>query len=314
MHAATEVASRDTNPHADAARVGERIAAFKGMEPIPLPILTALAARMDVLRHTGRQQRPGSPHDGMCVKLPSGVGKSTSARMLVRSAAERAGVPGDESPVLLVELATEETESLWSAILRALGDPYWDVGYPKGLKKRAIKYLTKRRIELIIVDEFNHCVDRGQAREIMNTIKLILNAGIVPVVCMGTDEELDKLPRLPAFERRMISAPLIGPLNWEDEEHRKNWRGFLQGLDRAIVELKILPDSSGLGSMALAEALITSCGGVIGYAHWVVQDALTDVLSRGGKAIERLDLALSVNRLFVKHGLYGLENNLGSMA
>ena len=104
---------------------------------------------------------------------------------------ERAGLPVEQSPVLLVTLDIEETVSLWSAVLRALGDPYWDVGYPKNLMKRAIKLLAKRPVEMIIVDEFNHSVDRGQARLLMNTIKEILNAGIAPVVVMGTDEEIE---------------------------------------------------------------------------------------------------------------------------
>lgn len=310
MTAATEILQVARDEHAEAEWIGRQVATFKQMEAIPLPVLTDLVKQMDILRLTGRQQEPGTPRDGMCVKRPSGVGKSTSARMLVQSAAERAGVSAQEGPVLLVELDVEQTESLWNAILRALGDPYWDVGYPKALKKRAMKFLAKRGVELIIVDEFNHCVDRGQAKELMNTIKLILNAGIAPVVCMGTDDELDKLPSVPAFERRMLSAPSIGPLEWQDPDHRTNWRGFLQGLDKGIFEQGILPALSGLGSKKLAEALCQACGGVIGYGHWVVQDALTEVLKRGGRMIEHLDLALSVNRLFVKHSIYNLENAL----
>lgn len=314
MSAAHEAVSQTESRHAHAEWIGGQIAKFKGMEVVPLPVLTDLARQMDILRVTGRQQDPGAPRDGMCVKRPSGVGKSTSARMLVRSAAKRADVPESESPVLLVELEVEGTESLWNAILRALGDPYWDVGYPKALKKRATKFLAKRGIELIIIDEFNHCVDRGQAKELMNTVKLILNAGIAPIVCMGTDDELDNLPSVPAFERRMLSAPIIGPLEWQNPDHQTNWRGFLQGLDHGIVNLGILPSLSGLGSKKLAEALCVACGGVIGYAHWVVQDALTEVLKRADQSIERVDLAISVNRLFVKHSIYDRENSLESFA
>ena len=242
----------------------------------------------------------------MCVCLPAGVGKSTVAAMMASSAATRAGVPVSEGPVLVVPLDVEETVSVWSCILHKLGDPYFDVGYPKNLKKRAIKLLAKRGVELIIIDEFNHAVDRGQARLIMNTVKEILNSGIAPVVVMGTNEEVEKLPRNKAFERRMVHSTEIGPLDWD--LHEQDWRGFLQGMDRAIVDLEILPASSGLGSRKLAEALCESCDGVIGYAHWVVQDALTAVLRRGGRTIDRADLAVSVNRLLVKEQLFGRVN------
>lgn len=287
-------------------RVANKIAAFKNKAPIPVPVLVNFVKEIDVLRQAGALLAPGVQQDGMCVCLPSGVGKSTAAAMMAASAAARAGVPISEGPVLVVSLDVEETISVWSCILRELGDPYFDVGYPKNLKKRAIKLLKNRGVDLIIIDEFNHAVDRGQARQIMNTVKEILNGGIAPVVVMGTNEEVERLPRNQAFERRMVHATEIGPLDWEI--HEQDWRGFLQGLDRAIVDLEILPVTSGLGSRKLAKALCESCGGVIGYVHWVVQDALTAVLRRGGRCIEQSDLAVSVNRFLVKEELINRLN------
>ena len=311
---AAAVAERPEDQHDQTMRVARHLAAFKNIETIPLPALNGLVKQMDILRQTSLLQAPGAPCDGMCVRLPSGVGKSTAARTLVQSAARRAGLPIEQSPVLLVTLDVEETVSLWSAILRAMGDPYWDVGYPKNLMKRAIKLLTKRRVEMIIVDEFNHSVDRGQARLLMNTIKEILNAGIAPVVVMGTDEEIERLPKNNAFERRMVHAPRIGPLEWGKPTDEVNWRGFLQGLDQGIVDANILAARSGLGAKKLAEALCEACGGIIGYAHWVVQDALTEVLMRGGTSIERLDLAVSVNRLYVKFELFEQVNAVAHLS
>ena len=303
---------RPETPHEATTRVAAGVASFKNKESIRLPVLNRFIKEMDVLRMAGALLDPGVLQDGMCVCLPAGVGKSTAARMLKASVAARAGVPVSESSVLLVELDVEESVSVWSSILKPLGDPYYDVGYPRNLKKRALKLLMKRAIDLIIIDEFNHAVDRGQAREIMNTIKAILNAGIAPVVVMGTDAEIERLPSNKAFERRMVAHSDFGPLNWD--AHEKDWRGFLQGLDRAIVDLKILPSRSDLGSPKLAEALCEACGGVIGYAHWVVQDALTTVLKRRGTTIDRLDLAVSVNRLLVKEKLFGHVNAVEALA
>lgn len=303
---------RPETPHEATTRVAAGIARFKNKKPIKLPVLTRFIKEMDVLRQAGALLEPGVLQDGMCVCLPSGVGKSTAARMLQASVAARAGVPVSQSSVLLVELEVEESASVWSSILQPLGDPYYDVGYPRNLKKRALKLLRKRGIDLIIIDEFNHAVDRGQAREIMNTIKGILNAGVAPVVVMGTDAEIERLPRNKAFERRMVAHSDFGPLNWD--AHEKDWRGFLQGLDRAIVELKILPSRSDLGSPELARALCGACGGVIGYAHWVVQDALDTVLKRGDTRIDRLELAVSVNRLLVKQKLFGQVNAVEALA
>lgn len=109
---------------------------------------------------------------------------------------------------------------------------------------------------------------------------------------------------MPAFERRMVHAREIGPLKYDED----NWCRFLKGLDRTIVTLDILPQKSGLGSPKLAQALHEACGGVIGYAHWVVQDALTEVLQRNGTDIGTADLAISVGRLFLKFKLYRRVN------
>ncbi len=110
----------------------------------------------------------------------------------------------------------------------------------------------------------------------------------------------------------MVHHSNFGPLDWDT--HQKDWTGFLQGLDLAIVDLKILTLRSRLGSPELAQALCDACDGVIGYAHWVVQDALTNVLKRGGNSINRLDLAVSVNRLFVKEKLFGRQNAVEALA
>jgi len=310
--AATLDRSQDDYDHT--ARVARHRAAFKNIETIRLPVMNNFVKEMDILRQACLLQAPGSPRDGMCVRLPSGVGKTTAARTLLQSVAERAGVPVEQSPVLLVTLDVEDTISVWSAILRALGDPYWDLGYPKQLIKRALKILAKRRIEMIIIDEFNHSVDRGQARLLMNTVKELLNAGVAPVVVMGTDEEIEKLPKNQAFERRMVHAPRLGPLRWEDEAGKLNWRGFLQGLDQGIVKAEILPARSGLGGKKLAEALCDDCDGIIGYAHWVVQDALNDVLKRNGSSIERLDIAVSVDRLYVKFEIFDRVNSVQALS
>ncbi len=56
----------------------------------------------------------------------------------------------------------------------------------------------------------------------MNTVKEILNGGIAPVVVMGTNEEVERLPRNAAFERRMVHATDIGPLDWDT--HEQDWR------------------------------------------------------------------------------------------
>lgn len=314
MTAATNTPGPSESPYEQTMRIAVGLARFKNMDDIPLPVLTNLVKDMDILRLAGSLLTPGSAQDGMCVCLPPGVGKSTAARMMVRSSASRAGLPAEKGPVLLVTLDVEESVSLWSSLLRTLGDPYWAVGYPKNLKNRAIKLIAKRGVDLIIIDEFNHSVDRGQARLLMNTVKEILNAGLCPVVVMGTDDEIEKLPRNDAWERRMVHASVIGPLRWDSGEQEKCWKGFLKGLDKGIVDLDILTQRSGFGREDIAKALFDACDGVIGYAYWVVQDALTEVLKRNARTIERSDLAISVNRLFVKHELYDRLNAVEGLA
>ena len=307
---AEAIAGTALDPYAHTSRIADRLAAFKTKDFVSLPIFNDLVQQMDLLRLTSSRMPVGEPRDGMCIALCSGVGKTTAAKMLVKSAARRASVDDKQSPVLLVTLDVEETISLWSAILRSLGDPYWNTGYPKNLKDRALKLMAQRGVELIIIDEFNHSVDRGQARQLMNTVKEILNGGRYPVIVMGTDEEVERLPAMPAFERRMVHAREIGPLKYDED----NWCRFLKGLDRTIVTLDILPRKSGLGSPKLAQALHEACGGVIGYAHWVVQDALTEVLQRNGTDIGTADLAISVGRLFLKFKLYRRVNAVERLA
>lgn len=106
---------RPETAHEATARVASKLAAFKNKDMIGLPILVTLIKEMDVLRQSGALLEPGVQHDGMCVCLPAGVGKSTAAAMMAASAATRAGVPLSEGPVLVVPLDVEETTSCGAA-------------------------------------------------------------------------------------------------------------------------------------------------------------------------------------------------------
>lgn len=295
------------------AQVAAATAAYKSIE-IELDDQRRLASVMQEMRLVGRLLPPGKPHDGMIVSLPSGAGKSMVAERVVRAAEVETGAEVDAGPVRRVTLDTLGTvKSLWSSILEDLGDPYYASGHETLLRKRVRAALARMHVELLIIDEFNHVTEKNSARQVANAIKNLLTKGWVPVVVMGTSEELADLPDNAAFERRMVKSPGLPPRIWARTADQESWTGFLKGLDEGLLAASVLTERSYLDDSTVARALCMLCDGYVGHAHWIVGEALKDAVRRGRPRIGLDDLARNGDAFLVKHKRAGSLNPLHAL-
>jgi hypothetical protein len=129
----------------------------------------------------------------------SGVGKSTLLVMYAKNYPAIEHEELTEVPVLYVVLGPSPTpKTLAHTLLKALGDPKWNVGREVELTARLVFLIWQCRVRLVIIDEANHLIDRGGEKTLHTSadwIKRLVDATRASCVLAG-------IPRTKRFRDR----------------------------------------------------------------------------------------------------------------
>jgi Cdc6-like AAA superfamily ATPase len=144
--------------------------------------------------------------------------------------------------VLYVVMPDKPTRrSMVAAILKALGDPTFDRGSADALTERLGELLRQCRTRLIIIDEFQHVMDRAQenvAAEAAEWLKTFWYSNRIGVVLFGLEHCYKLFTRKENKQlRRRLSRPIIlKPFPW-NEDYGVSYALFLRDLrSRSIRE------------------------------------------------------------------------------
>lgn len=181
-------------------RVAEKIAAFSSIY-IPFPPHTEFQECCDYLIKLGRATR-GQAQRGMRTLALTGSGKTTAAFNFLRRFEER--YPRTESyvPIVLISLERATTaKKLMMSILDYFGDNYSSSGNEQVLKKRVKACFERFGTELLIIDEVQHLnARRTDQSDVTDSLKRLLDDGVVPIVFLGTDEATELFQRNPSIQ------------------------------------------------------------------------------------------------------------------
>lgn len=290
------------SPSQRGARVGEKIRDLRRIRLVN-PRQHELIENMEQLRVSALDRLPGEATWALRVIQPSGAGKSECAKQMTRFVESQAGREPGMTPVLHVTLDTTGTpRSMIVSCLEAIGDPFAQTGTEALLLKRLKKAIARNGVELLIIDELNHCSEKVLGRDVSNTLKNMLTNGWVPIVFLGT-EKANRLFKDNRELRNRCQAQLsLAPLDYDSPADRELWEAFLAGLDEQIVKQRILPGISNLAATDVAQALCTACDGLIGELRLVLEDAIAMVLRRRGRRIDLEDLHAAVQVRYVNDG------------
>lgn len=284
------------------ARVAEGLALFETIY-IPFPRQKELIADLEELRLLGLARAPGQPTRSLRVLQPSGAGKSTSAKQHKAHVEAQPGRVAGTRPVLHVTLSTTGTpRSLSASILDELGDSYSSVGTEELLLKRVRKAFEKEGVELLIIDELNHCAQKVLGRDVSNTLKNMLTQGWVPIAFMGTSDARQLFTANRELKNRSFAQTSLAPLTWDHDEDQELWCGFLAAMDQQLVAHGLMRCSSDLTDERVAEGLCTAANGLIGELHNILLEALRMVLRRDRERIEVTDLARAIDQWSLADG------------
>lgn len=223
------------------------------------------------------------------IKGLSGAGKTTLGEYYASLFLRYETDEGTVVPVLYVSLLSPAREkSLAMDLLKGIGDPLFDKGTQIDMTHRLIKLIKECKVELIIIDEFQHLIDRDTESILMNSanwIKDLIRVTRVPVVLIGMPWS-DKILRANSQLRgRFSTSEVLDPFRWATKERRKEFKKFLQ-----IVE-KMLPfkEKSYLYSEEMSFLLFCASNGLLRPLMKVIKRATGFALESGEEKLT-LDL------------------------
>ena len=254
-------------------------------------------SRCDYLQKLGVLNR-GKPQMGLRVLAPSGSGKSTAGLEYKALVDRRRGDSDDTSSVLFLPLkAATTSKRLMVQILQKLGDPHPERGTEQTLTYRVMQYLERRGIELLIIDEVQHLNARSSANsDVTDTLKSFLDAGVVPIVFLGTDEGKDMFERNLQLNGRLLAPFDMPALDASKDEERDLFATFVHDLCAEVESRQVFVEPLDLLTEDILACLLEVSSGVIGRVSRLFEAATEIALRRNAPRLEVQDLLVAVDR------------------
>lgn len=173
-------------------------------------------------------------------------------------------------------------------------DPFFDRGNELTLKRRVLEYFILLQTELLIVDEVQHLNYRnGLKNDVTDTLKGLLDAGVIPIVFLGTEDAAPMFSRNLQLNGRLLSPCDLNPLNARSAIDRDLFARFVRKLEEVVVAQGVLPELSMLEAEGALPALFEVSGGVVGRVSRIFHVALEAAIRRGSHRLEVSDLSVA---------------------
>lgn len=202
----------------------------------------------------------------------TGVGKTTIYKTYANKYPRQVTKGGTIVPILAVTIPAPATvKTVVTKMLWQLGDPAYDKGSVGNQTIRLIRLLQDCGVELIILDEFQHFIDRDSER-VLKTVSdwlktLILDTNL-PIILIGLpeSEQVLKLKSHSQLSRRFANRYYLRPFVWQ-EDSGSEFRTFLHLLESNLP----LVEASNLASEDTAIRLYYASDGIIAYVMKLIR-------------------------------------------
>ncbi len=198
----------------------------------------AHCAAIDRIERLHQRSRLTGQPGGLLITGLSGSGKSTvkqeyQARFPSRDTGEAFHVP-----VLTVDTPAGPTvKNLAESILAALGDELRYRGTTEQKTQRIYHYLRLCKVELILIDEFQHFVQHGGRSQILlvtDWLKNLIDTAGIPVVLIGLPDCESVLNMNVQLARRFSARHYLKPFVFDTEEDQQEFRALLQTVQDSL--------------------------------------------------------------------------------
>jgi hypothetical protein len=204
-------------------------------------------------------------------------------------------------PVLSATIPVPATpKSLVTKLLVKMGDPLAHSGTIISQTFRLYEVLKRCKVRLIILDEFQHFIDRD-SNKILQTIsdwlKELLNETRIPIVLIGMPNCDQILEANSQLRRRFAIREKLEPFGWEHDDPqvkkqmRENFRRFLTMLDKQLP----LKERSHIGDPKTAYRIYCATHGKVAGVVNLLRRAVGITLVDGEERISLEVLATAYN-------------------
>lgn len=197
-------------------------------------------------------------------------------------------------PVLVVVTPDfPSVSTLAEEILASLGCPAPTKGTARDKTLRIYTYLKECRVELLMLDEFQHFYDSkkiAEAKKVTDWLKNLFNHARIPVVLAGLPRSVMVVRSNPQLKRRFSSPYYLKPFEFSNAEDQKNFRAVLKSVHRSL-PLECPP----LHDVELARRFYYATHGLFDYLRKIVDQAVWTAGARGRKYIDVADFKSAFN-------------------
>jgi len=213
---------------------------------VKFPHVASLTERLtQLIRHPYINEEP----ENIIVLGESGVGKSRVLQKFRNTYPPIVHPEYTEVPVLYVSVpANGNASALASAMLLALGSPFWDRGKIKDLTFQLHCLLKQCKVKVIVLDEVNHLVDKGGVKTHHYTadwLKVLLDEARLPIVMAGIPRAMRLLKANDQLRSRFREIIYIKPFSVENEVETGRFCAVLTTFTNMMAGVEVISLTSG---------------------------------------------------------------------
>ena len=175
--------------------------------------------------------------EGLFITAPSGAGKTTLIEYYEKKHPRKEIRDRTIIPVLVIETPPAPTaKSLVETIQLALTGTIVK-GTLEFQTKHIFTLLEEQKVELMIIDEIQHFIDRkyeSETLKVSDWLKSFINKTNIPVVIFGLPRSLQILEMNEQLRRRFSAKYYMRPFDFNDEEQQKSYRAVLKSIGDAL--------------------------------------------------------------------------------
>lgn len=258
----------------------------------------------DRIRETHLLSVGSTQPDGVFLSGLTGVGKTTLLKDY-RDRYPRYIEDGiTKIPIVYCKVPVGATpKSVASQLLYSLGDPNYEKGTETVQTARILNFVEKCEVQMIIIDEFQHLIDRDTQHVLHKAshwIKTFMEDVKVPILLCGMPESDKVFKYTDQLDRRFCIREELTSFKYSTKEYQIEFRAFLNNVDKQLP----FPEQAYIADRSLAEKLFYSSKGVPFYVMKILEEATVHALKNGQDQITEDDLYKGYNSVTISQRPY----------